>query len=121
MSDPAASTSSGGGTGHHLGRTDVTAYARPHLGRALLDLATSVVPYLALSALMYFALDVSYLLTLALAVTARSCDPGGPTNGSERSAACWSSPPSTAGVTNTPSIMRPPGISIAAAWVTCRP
>src|SRR5215216_7592331 len=74
MSDPAASTaastSSGGGTGHHLGRTDVSAYARPHLGRALLDLATSVVPYLALSALMYFALDVSYLLTLALAVPA---------------------------------------------------
>ena len=74
MSDPAASTaastSSGGGTGHHLGRTDVSAYARPHLGRALLDLATSVVPYLALSALMYFALDVSYLLTLALAIPA---------------------------------------------------
>src|SRR5215218_8363023 len=74
MSDPAASTaastSSGGGTGHHLGRTDVSAYARPHLGRALLDLATSVVPYLALSALMYLALDVSYLLVLALAIPA---------------------------------------------------
>jgi acyl-lipid omega-6 desaturase (Delta-12 desaturase) len=45
-------------------------YARPHLGRALLDLATAVVPYLGLSALMYLSLDVSYLLTLAIAVPA---------------------------------------------------
>ena len=45
-------------------------YAQPHLGRALLDLATSVVPYFALSVLMYLSLDVSYLLTLALAVPA---------------------------------------------------
>jgi acyl-lipid omega-6 desaturase (Delta-12 desaturase) len=43
-------------------------YARPSLARSLLDLATSVVPYLALSVLMYLSLDVSYLLTLALAV-----------------------------------------------------
>jgi acyl-lipid omega-6 desaturase (Delta-12 desaturase) len=43
-------------------------YARPRLGRSLLDIATSVVPYLALSLLMYLALDVSYLLVLALAV-----------------------------------------------------
>jgi acyl-lipid omega-6 desaturase (Delta-12 desaturase) len=45
-------------------------YARPHLGRSLLDLATSVVPYLGLSVLMYLALDVSYLLSLALALPA---------------------------------------------------
>ena len=43
-------------------------YARPSLARSLLDIATSVVPYLALSVLMYLSLDVSYLLTLALAV-----------------------------------------------------
>jgi acyl-lipid omega-6 desaturase (Delta-12 desaturase) len=43
-------------------------YARPSLGRSSLDLATSVVPYLALSVAMYLSLDVSYLLTLALAV-----------------------------------------------------
>jgi acyl-lipid omega-6 desaturase (Delta-12 desaturase) len=43
-------------------------YARPRLGRSLLDIATSVVPYLALSLLMYLALDVSYLLVVALAV-----------------------------------------------------
>ena len=43
-------------------------YARPRLARSLLDLATSVVPYLALSVVMYLSLDVSYLLTLALAI-----------------------------------------------------
>ena len=43
-------------------------YARPHVGRSLLDIATSVMPYLALSYVMYLSLSVSYLLTLALAV-----------------------------------------------------
>jgi acyl-lipid omega-6 desaturase (Delta-12 desaturase) len=43
-------------------------YARPRLGRSLLELATSVLPYLALSVLMYLSLGVSYLLTLALAI-----------------------------------------------------
>jgi len=51
-------------------RDAVAPYERPHLGRSLLDVATSVVPYVALSALMYLALDVSYLLTLALVVPA---------------------------------------------------
>jgi omega-6 fatty acid desaturase (delta-12 desaturase) len=36
----------------------------------MLDLATAVVPYLALSVLMYYTLSVSYLLTLALAIPA---------------------------------------------------
>jgi omega-6 fatty acid desaturase (delta-12 desaturase) len=45
-------------------------YARPRLGRSLLDLATSVVPYLALSVLMYLLLGVSDLLVLALALPA---------------------------------------------------
>src|SRR5215217_5370522 len=45
-------------------------YAVPDLRRALLDLATSVVPYVALSAAMYASLDVSYWLTLAIAVPA---------------------------------------------------
>ncbi len=49
---------------------DLAPYAQPRLGRSLLDLATSVVPYLALSALMYFALKVSYLLVLLLAIPA---------------------------------------------------
>jgi omega-6 fatty acid desaturase (delta-12 desaturase) len=45
-------------------------YARPHLGRSLFALATSVVPFVGLWALMYFSLEVSYLLVLALAVPA---------------------------------------------------
>jgi omega-6 fatty acid desaturase (delta-12 desaturase) len=45
-------------------------YGEPRLGRSLLDVATSVVPYLALSAVMYLLLDVSYLLTLAVGVLA---------------------------------------------------
>jgi acyl-lipid omega-6 desaturase (Delta-12 desaturase) len=45
-------------------------YAQPHLGRSLLDLATSVVPYLALSAAMYLILGVSYLLALIIAIPA---------------------------------------------------
>ena len=45
-------------------------YAQPHLRRSLLDVATSVLPYLVLSVLMYLALRVSYLLVLALAVPA---------------------------------------------------
>jgi omega-6 fatty acid desaturase (delta-12 desaturase) len=46
----------------------LTPYARPRLGRALVDIATSVVPYLALSVLMYLLLGVSDLLVLALAI-----------------------------------------------------
>jgi acyl-lipid omega-6 desaturase (Delta-12 desaturase) len=45
-------------------------YAKPRVGRSLVDIATSVAPYLALSALMYLTLNVSYLLALALAVPA---------------------------------------------------
>ncbi|MDX6667557.1 MAG: hypothetical protein QOK04_937, partial [Solirubrobacteraceae bacterium] len=45
-------------------------YGEPRLGRSLLDVASSVVPYMALSALMYLLLDVSYVLTLAVAVLA---------------------------------------------------
>ena len=45
-------------------------YARPHVGRSALDLATSVVPYLALSVGMYLLLGVSYPLALVLAAPA---------------------------------------------------
>jgi acyl-lipid omega-6 desaturase (Delta-12 desaturase) len=51
-------------------KDDLAPYARPHLGRSLLGLATSVVPYLALSAAMVMALKVSYLLVLAIAIPA---------------------------------------------------
>jgi omega-6 fatty acid desaturase (delta-12 desaturase) len=49
-------------------REALAPYAQPHLGRSLLDLATSVLPYLALSVAMYLALSVSYLLVLVLAI-----------------------------------------------------
>ena len=45
-------------------------YARPQVGRSLWDLATSLVPFLALWVLMYLALPISYLLVLPLAVPA---------------------------------------------------
>src|ERR1700710_2012828 len=45
-------------------------YGRPNPRLSALDLATSVVPYIALWVLMYFSLSVSYLLTLALAIPA---------------------------------------------------
>ena len=51
-------------------RRDLAPYAQPHLGRAVADIATSVVPYAALSVLMYLALDFSYVLALALAIPA---------------------------------------------------
>jgi omega-6 fatty acid desaturase (delta-12 desaturase) len=51
-------------------RDALAPYAVPRLGRSVLDIATSVVPYLALCVLMYAALSVSVLLTLALAVPA---------------------------------------------------
>jgi len=51
-------------------REALAPYARPHLGRSLLGIATSLVPYLVLLVLMYLALDISYLLVLALAIPA---------------------------------------------------
>jgi acyl-lipid omega-6 desaturase (Delta-12 desaturase) len=49
-------------------RQALAPYARPHLGHSVLGIVTSVVPYVALSVLMYLTLNVSYLLTLALAI-----------------------------------------------------
>jgi acyl-lipid omega-6 desaturase (Delta-12 desaturase) len=43
-------------------------YARSNPRRSALDIVTSVIPYIALWALMYLSLSVSYLLTLALAI-----------------------------------------------------
>jgi acyl-lipid omega-6 desaturase (Delta-12 desaturase) len=45
-------------------------HEQPSLRHGLLDLATSVVPYLALTVAMYLSLDVSLWITLALAVPA---------------------------------------------------
>ncbi len=54
-------------------REAIAPYAQPHVGRSVLDIATSVVPYVALFALMVLSLDVSYWLTLALAIPAAGC------------------------------------------------
>ncbi len=51
-------------------RKRMAPYARPILPRTVLDIATSVVPFVVLWGLMYMALDVSYLLVLALSVPA---------------------------------------------------
>ncbi|MEY2515565.1 MAG: hypothetical protein QOJ89_2923 [bacterium] len=51
-------------------RETLAPYATPNVGRALLDIATSAVAYLAVTAAMYAAVHVSVLLVLALAVPA---------------------------------------------------
>jgi omega-6 fatty acid desaturase (delta-12 desaturase) len=74
MSDAAPSAlASSGMTGQWTPpswRAALAPYAQPHLGRSLLDIATSLVPYLGLLVAMYFLLDVSYWLVLALSVPA---------------------------------------------------
>ena len=67
VSTAAADAGSNGGV---FWRDTLAPYAQPRLGRSLIDLSTSVVPYLALSVAMYLALSVSYLLTLAIAIPA---------------------------------------------------
>jgi omega-6 fatty acid desaturase (delta-12 desaturase) len=54
-------------------RERLARYAKPDPRRSALDVATSVMPYVALSALMYVTLDVSLLLTLIIAVPAAGC------------------------------------------------
>ncbi len=53
-----------------LGLTTLKLYAQPRLGRGLLDIATSVVPYLALTGLMFLIVGTSVVATLVLAVPA---------------------------------------------------
>lgn len=82
------------------------AYMQPRLARGLLDVATSVVSYLALSLLIYATLGVSLALMLALAVpaagflvrtfvvfttarTGRCCRPGAPTRISAGFSGCF--------------------------------
>lgn len=51
-------------------RESVARHEQPSLRHSLVDVATSVVPYLALTVAMYFGLHVSVWITLALAVPA---------------------------------------------------
>lgn len=51
-------------------RATVAKYETPHLGRAILQIGTTFLPYIALWYLMYLSLSVSYWITLALAIPA---------------------------------------------------
>lgn len=51
-------------------RQSVTRHEQPSLPNSLLDLATSAVPYLALTVVMYLCLEISVWVTLALAIPA---------------------------------------------------
>lgn len=51
-------------------KDSVARHEQPSLRHSLFDVATSVLPYLALSVVMYLCLDVSVWITLALAVPA---------------------------------------------------
>jgi acyl-lipid omega-6 desaturase (Delta-12 desaturase) len=55
---------------HQFWRASIAPHERPSLPRSFFDLATSVVPYLALTVAMYLSLSVSVWITLALAVPA---------------------------------------------------
>jgi omega-6 fatty acid desaturase (delta-12 desaturase) len=57
-----------GSPGGAFWREALDPYVQPDLGRSLLCLLTSVVPYVGLFALMYLTLGVSYWLTLVLAI-----------------------------------------------------
>ncbi len=74
MNDFAVSAPSPSGTiGSWKGpswRVVLTPYARPRVGRSLLDIATSLVPYLGLLVGMYFLLGVSDWLVVAISVPA---------------------------------------------------
>jgi omega-6 fatty acid desaturase (delta-12 desaturase) len=53
---------------NHAWREILAPYAEPRLARSLLEIATSVVPYLALSVLIYLSISTSVLIALALAI-----------------------------------------------------
>ena len=68
--EPGAASQSPPGSSPPAWRESVAAYERPSWGRGALDLATSIVPAVALVALMYLTLgEVPYWATLALAIT----------------------------------------------------
>ncbi len=68
MHRPDAPAAGGTANARNPWRDQLAPYTVPSLSRSLLDLATSVLPFLLLWPVMVWSLDVSYLLTLALAV-----------------------------------------------------
>ena len=53
---------------HSEERRVLRSYAQPHLGRSLTQIATSIVPYVALLIVMYRMIDVSLAIVLLLAI-----------------------------------------------------
>jgi omega-6 fatty acid desaturase (delta-12 desaturase) len=110
----------------------------PRLGSAMFDLATSIIAYLALTAVMFVAAGVSFLLVLVLALPAagflvrtfivfHDCAHGSFTRWKRANALLggllesFSSPPSRGGATSTLYTTRPPATSTAGAWAMSRP
>ncbi len=58
---------------HQFWRDSIAPHEQPSLPRSLFDLATSVVPYLALTVAMYLSFSFSVWITLVLAVPAAGC------------------------------------------------
>jgi omega-6 fatty acid desaturase (delta-12 desaturase) len=70
MTGTGVAASVGPGAERPVWREALAPYARPRVGRSVLDVLTSVVPYVGLSVLMYVLLGVSWWLVLVLAVPA---------------------------------------------------
>jgi acyl-lipid omega-6 desaturase (Delta-12 desaturase) len=69
--EPSGAASAGGsGSRVNFWAEALAPYARPSMTRSIGGLLTSVVPYLGLLVAMYYSLQVSYLLTLAIGVLA---------------------------------------------------
>jgi omega-6 fatty acid desaturase (delta-12 desaturase) len=68
MESPAAPSNADSEADRLYWREAVAKHEEPSLRSSLLDVATSIVPYLALTVAMYLSLDVSVWLTLALAI-----------------------------------------------------
>ena len=117
-------------------RDSLARHAVPRLGRSLVDLATSAVPYLALSVVSYHLLGVSVLLSLALAlptagfllrtfIVFHDCTHGSFLPSRRGNAYVGAVvgflvlAPFTAGVTTTPCTMRRRGTWSVAASGTC--
>jgi omega-6 fatty acid desaturase (delta-12 desaturase) len=70
MTSHAQPTSTDPGAGQPYWRASVARHEQPSLRHSLVDVATSVFPYLALTVAMYLSLQVSVWITLALAIPA---------------------------------------------------
>ena len=49
---------------------DIASYARPATGRSVVELAITLIPFLLLLAIMWWAVDAGYWIALLLAVPA---------------------------------------------------